>query len=147
MKILHIITSLRTGGAERIVADLCPCLQKTGDEISVLLLDGTRTALYDQLEQAGTPIETLSKGWRAMRNPFLLPRLFRYLKGNAFDIVHTHNAEDPLHIEGDNGQSWYVYYCRAGDTETSTLTVPDKLSYTLSGDNYSGFVVTVTASE
>lgn len=63
------------------------------------------------------------------------------------DIVHTHNAEDPLHIEGDNGQSWYVYYCRAGDTETSTLTVPDKLSYTLSGDNYSGFVVTVTASE
>ena len=92
MKILHIITSLRTGGAERIVADLCPCLQKTGDEISVLLLDGTRTALYDQLEQAGTPIETLSKGWRAMRNPFLLPRLFRYLKGNAFDIVHTHNT-------------------------------------------------------
>ena len=96
MKILHIITSLRTGGAERIVADLCPCLQKTGDEISVLLLDGTRTALYDQLEQAGTPIETLSKGWRAMRNPFLLPRLFRYLKGNAFDIVHTHNTAPQL---------------------------------------------------
>ena len=92
MKILHIITSLRTGGAERIVADLCPCLQKIGDEISVLLLDGTRTSLYDQLEHAGIHIDSLSKGWRAMRNPFLLPRLLRYLKNNAFDIVHSHNT-------------------------------------------------------
>lgn len=92
MKILHIITSLRTGGAERIVADLCPCLQKTGDEVSVLLLDGTRTGLYDQLEHAGIHIDSLSNGWRAMRNPFLLPRLLSYLKDNAFDIVHTHNT-------------------------------------------------------
>ena len=92
MKILHIITSLRTGGAERIVADLCPCLQKIGDEVSVLLLDGTRTSLYDQLEQTGIHLCSLSKGWRAMRNPFLFPRLLRYLKDNAFDIVHTHNT-------------------------------------------------------
>ena len=92
MKILHIITSLRTGGAERIVTDLCPCLQKTGDEVSVLLLDGTRTGLYDQLEHAGIHIDSLSKGWRAMRNPFLLPRLLRYLKNNSFDIAHTHNT-------------------------------------------------------
>ena len=92
MKILHIITSLRTGGAERIVADLCPCLLKIGDEVSVLLLDGTHTGLYDQLEHAGIHIDSLSKGWRAMRNPFLLPRLLRYLKNNSFDLVHTHNT-------------------------------------------------------
>ena len=92
MKILHVITSLRTGGAEKIVADLCPCLQKTGDEVSVLLLDGTHTSLYDQLEHAGIHIDTLSEGWRAMRNPFLLPRLLRYLKNHSFDIVHTHNS-------------------------------------------------------
>ena len=92
MKILHIITSLRTGGAERIVADLCPCLLKIGDEVSVLLLDGTRTSLYDQLEHAGIHIDSLSKGWRAMRNPFLLPRLLRYLKNRSFDLVHTHNT-------------------------------------------------------
>ena len=27
-----------------------------------------------------------------MRNPFLLPRLLRYLKNNSFDIAHTHNT-------------------------------------------------------
>ena len=92
MRILHIITSLRTGGAERIVADLCPQLKKTGDDVSILLFDGTRTSLSDPLEQAGIHIDSLSKGWRAMRNPFLLPRLLHYLKDNSFDIVHTHNT-------------------------------------------------------
>lgn len=92
MKILHIITSLRTGGAERIVADLCPRLRASGDDVSILLFDGTRTALFDPLEQAGIPIVSLSKGWRAMRNPLLLPKLLRYLKESSFDIVHTHNT-------------------------------------------------------
>lgn len=63
------------------------------------------------------------------------------------DIVHTHSVEEPLKISGDNGKQWYVYYCKASELDTTSLTVPEKLLYTVSGDNYSGFVITVTAAE
>lgn len=57
MKILHIITSLRTGGAERLLVDL-------------LLFDGTRTVLYDELQARGIRIYALGCGYRSMRSPY-----------------------------------------------------------------------------
>ena len=96
MKILHFITSLRTGGAERLVADLLPLLQNYGNEAELLLMDGTRTPLYDEVAAAGVKVSALSQGWRAMRNPFLLHKLVRFLKRGSFDIVHTHNTSCQL---------------------------------------------------
>ena len=49
MKILHFITSLRTGGAERLVCDLTPRLRDMGNEVEVLLMDGTRTPMFSEL--------------------------------------------------------------------------------------------------
>ena len=92
MRILHFITSLRTGGAERLVTDLLPAFRDAGHEASLLLMDGTRTPLYEELERKGIRIDALSTGWRAMRNPLLLKRLTSYLKDCSFDIVHTHNT-------------------------------------------------------
>ena len=43
MKILHVITSLRTGGAERLVTDLLPRFRDDGHEVSLLLFDGSGT--------------------------------------------------------------------------------------------------------
>ena len=54
MKILHVITSLRTGGAERLVAELARRHQADGDEVEVLLFDGTRTPLFEELEKGGS---------------------------------------------------------------------------------------------
>lgn len=96
MRILHIITSLRTGGAEKMVADLLPCLKKQGEEVSLLLMDGTRTPLYEDLEKSGIAIDTLSIGWRAMRNPLLIFKLIRFLRKKHFDLVHTHNTSCQL---------------------------------------------------
>ena len=96
MRILHIITSLRTGGAERLVADLLPCLKREGEDVSLLLMDGTRTPLFEQLEKSGIVVDSLSKGWRAMRNPLLIFKLFRFLRKEHFDIVHTHNTSCQL---------------------------------------------------
>lgn len=59
------------------------------------------------------------------------------------DIVHTHPVDDPLIVDGDNGRIWYVYYNRASGDGTSEITVPAGLAYTVSGDNYSGYIVTV----
>lgn len=92
MRILHIITSLRTGGAERLVTELALRHRIAGDKVEVLLFDGTRTPLVEELEKVGTPVHALGVGPGAMYNPFLLPKLARFLRQHAFDIVHSHNT-------------------------------------------------------
>ena len=92
MKILHIITSLRTGGAERLVAELAQRHQAYVDEVEVLLFDGTLTPLVEELEKGGIPVHALGKGFAAMSNPLLLPALARFLRKHPFDVVHTHNT-------------------------------------------------------
>ena len=46
MKILHIITSLRTGGAEKLLVDLLPAFKSMGHTVELLLFDGTITPFY-----------------------------------------------------------------------------------------------------
>lgn len=95
MKILHVITSLRTGGAEHLLVDLLPRLRDKGNDVELLLFDGTRTPFYDQLEQAGIIIHHLSIGGNVY-NPLHIFRLVKYLKG--YDIVHTHNTACQLFV-------------------------------------------------
>ncbi|MEY8686202.1 glycosyltransferase [Bacteroides sp. AN502(2024)] len=92
MKILHFITSLRTGGAEQLMSDLLPRLRDAGNAVKLLLMDGTHTPIYEQIEQMGIPIHSLGNGESAMHNPLLLLRLRRYLKANAFEVLHAHNT-------------------------------------------------------
>ena len=90
MKILHVITSLRTGGAEHLLVDLLPRLQEYGHDVSILLFDGTRTPFYEQLEKVGVKIHVLGKNAQSMHNPLLVFKLRKYLK--QYDIIHTHNT-------------------------------------------------------
>ena len=89
MKILHIITSLRTGGAEKLMVDLLPRLRDFGNEVELLLFDGTRTPFYDELEKVDVKIHHLAIGGNVY-NPLNIFRLMKYLKD--YDIVHTHNT-------------------------------------------------------
>lgn len=90
MKILHVITSLRTGGAEHLLVDLLPRLKSEGHDVSLLLFDGTRTPFYEELETKGIQIKSLGVGARNMYNPFWVFRLNGILRN--FDIIHTHNT-------------------------------------------------------
>lgn len=92
MKILQVITSLRTGGAERMVAELTKRMAGSGDDVELLLLDGTRTPLYDEMESSGIKVHSLGMGEKAMHNPLLAFRLRHFLKKHAFDVVHAHNS-------------------------------------------------------
>ena len=92
MKILHIITSLRIGGAERMVSELLPRLCNRGHDVELLLFDGTRSSLYDHVENEGVAIHTLGKGTMQMWNPLHVFRLRKFLHREKFDIVHTHNT-------------------------------------------------------
>ena len=89
MKILHVITSLHTGGAEHLMVDLLPQLRDLGNEVELLVFDGTRTAFYEELEQRGIKIYTLGIGGNVYhpRNIFKLRKFI----GN-YDIIHTHNT-------------------------------------------------------
>jgi len=95
MRILHIITSLRTGGAEHLMVDLLPRLRDLGNEVELLLFDGTRTPFYEQLEATGIPIHQLTLGGNVY-NPLNIFRLMRYMRG--VDIIHTHNTACQLFV-------------------------------------------------
>ena len=93
MKILHVITSLRTGGAEKLMVDLLPRLKANGLDIDLLLFDGTSTPFKQQAERAGIKIYDLGTGG-SVYSPRRLFKLLPFLR--RYDIIHTHNTAPQL---------------------------------------------------
>lgn len=91
-KILHVITSLGQGGAERLVTDLLLRLKRRGDEVVVFLFDATPTPFLEELKREGVEIVAGGKGYRQRWNPLNYFPLRRLLKNRHFDIIHTHNT-------------------------------------------------------
>lgn len=91
MKILHVITSLQLGGAERLMVDLLPRLRDKGHEVELAVFDGRETPLFAPLEQAGITIHRLATG-RNVYDPRNILDLARLLRRGHYDIVHTHNT-------------------------------------------------------
>ena len=89
MKILHVITSLRTGGAEHLMVDLLPRLRDLGNEVELLIFDGTRTAFYEELEQQSIKIHSLGIGGNVY-HPRIIFKLSKFI--GKYDIIHTHNT-------------------------------------------------------
>lgn len=101
MRILHVITTLITGGAERLMVDLLPMLRDKGDEVDLLLFDGTRTPFREELENKGVTIFELTNergitGHADVYNLSNITKLRRYLKG--YDIIHTHNTACQVYV-------------------------------------------------
>ncbi len=89
MKLLQVITSLRLGGAEKLLVDMLPFYQEKGIEVDVLLFDGKNTPLKEIVEKQGVRIFCFSDG-RTVYNPLYLFRLIPFLK--RYDVIHTHNS-------------------------------------------------------
>ncbi|MCH5172272.1 MAG: glycosyltransferase [Erysipelotrichales bacterium] len=92
MKILHIITSLRTGGAEKLVSDLLPRLRDRGNSVELLVLDGTETGWLKQIEDLGIKVIKGRKGAINMWNPLNIFLIRKTVKEGKYDIIHTHNS-------------------------------------------------------
>lgn len=95
MKILHIIPNLQTGGAESLMVDLLPRLQDEGNSVELLLFDGIRTPFYNILEAKGIRIHTLGT-IKNVYHPLYLWRMYRFLRCNKYDVIHTHNTAPQL---------------------------------------------------
>lgn len=93
MKILQVITSLHTGGAEKLITEIAPALRDRGHRVDVLLFDGTETPFKQSLHKAGIKIIRFSRGGYVY-NPLHLIRLIPYLR--KYDIIHTHNTAPQL---------------------------------------------------
>lgn len=104
MKILQVITSLLTGGAEHIVVQLAERLSlQAGVHCDICVFDGEETPFCREIEQwnemhAAEGIEPiriirLGKGFYNISYIWQLARLMRH-----YDIVHTHNSSPQLFV-------------------------------------------------
>lgn len=92
MRILYIITSLYTGGAERLMVDIIPRLKMRGLDVELLVFDGTITPFYEELSKEIVTIHSFGKG--RIYNPFFIVKMIPFLK--RYDIIHTHNTAPQL---------------------------------------------------
>lgn len=93
MKILHVITSLHTGGAETLVVNLMPRFRSLGHDVGVVVFNGQRTALMERLERECPECKVYKLG-NAYYSPSYIPKLWRIMR--QYDIVHTHNSSPQL---------------------------------------------------
>ena len=104
MKILQVITSLLTGGAEHIVVQLAEHLSlQAGVHCDICVFDGEETPFCREIEQwnevhAAEGIEPiriirLGKGFYNISYIWQLAQLMRH-----YDIVHTHNSSPQLFV-------------------------------------------------
>lgn len=93
MKILQVITSLSTGGAEKLISEIAPMLRDKGHQVDVLAFDGADTAFKKVLTDKGIKVYSFGKGCNVY-NPLFILRLTKLMKN--YDIVHTHNTAPQL---------------------------------------------------
>lgn len=95
MKILHVITSLATGGAEKLMVDLLPRMKEKGHHVELCIFDGTRTPFYEQVEAAEIKIYSFHQGGSVYNIKNIL-KLGNLIRKGKYDIVHTHNTAPQL---------------------------------------------------
>ncbi len=95
MKILHVITSLHTGGAEKLMVDLLPRFNQAGECCDLLLFDGSETPFKEMLRKAGVRLIETGRGG-SVYHPKHLLRLIPHLR--KYDIIHTHNTAPQLFV-------------------------------------------------
>lgn len=87
MKVLQIINSLATGGAERLITESIPLYQEKGIQMELLCLNNKLTPFWENLEKkSNTKIIGLTSG--SVYNPLLIFKIIPYLK--KYDLVHAH---------------------------------------------------------
>ncbi len=95
MKILQVITSLDTGGAETLVVNMVSKLRALGHQVDVCVFNGKDTPLMHRLlaENPDVKIWKLGSGYY---NPLYILKLARIMR--HYDIVHTHNSSPQLFV-------------------------------------------------
>lgn len=87
MKVLHLINSLNTGGAEKLLLETLPIYNQKVSQVDLLLLNSTKYPFLMELEnQHCCTIFSLNNG--SVYNPLLIFKIIPFLK--KYDIIHAH---------------------------------------------------------
>ena len=87
MKILQVINSLGTGGAEKLLLDTIPKYNTSGLSMDLLLLNGTEYPFLTELKRQND-LTIFNFGTGSVYNPLYVFRLIKFLK--KYDLVHVH---------------------------------------------------------
>ena len=88
--IVHVLTSLAVGGAERLVVGLCASQARLGYRVLVFLEEPAGGPLSAELERRGVAVIRVRKrsgGW----DPWLVGRLALRFARERVQLFHTHN--------------------------------------------------------
>ena len=88
IKLLLIIDHLDPGGAQRQIIELVKRLPRSEFQITVCNLDGTRAELAEEIQEIGITVHSINQsGFLDLKALF---SLYKFIKDNSFDIVHTY---------------------------------------------------------
>jgi glycosyltransferase involved in cell wall biosynthesis len=92
LRIAHVVLQLRTGGMEKVLAELARHADRDAHDLHFVCL-GDTGPVADEIAALGWPVTVLAKP-RGLRPSFVL-KLARLFTSLGTDVVHTHN-NDPL---------------------------------------------------
>ena len=95
MKILQVITSLETGGAEMLVVQMTSRLRRMGHDVDVCVFNGHDTPLMELLKSNNPEIKIYKLG-KGVYNPLFILKLAGIMRN--YDIVHSHNSSPQLFV-------------------------------------------------
>ena len=93
MKILHVITSLNIGGAEKLITEIVPAMIENGNQVDVLAFNGEDTNFKQMLESRGVHVISFCNE-KKYYNPIYIWKLIWIIR--KYDIVHTHLTSPQL---------------------------------------------------
>lgn len=88
MHIIHVIDSLKIGGAEKLVFDLAVMQRQMGNDVAVAVLAGTGSELEKELRGRGIPVHAVNGTGGSVYSPAAVFRIGRFLR--EADVVHVH---------------------------------------------------------
>jgi glycosyltransferase involved in cell wall biosynthesis len=87
MKVLHVINSLATGGAEKLILETFPLYKEKGLEIDVLVLNGLESPFIKQLNKLNC-CNIYSLKFKSVYNPMAIFKIIPYLRN--YNLIHVH---------------------------------------------------------
>ena len=87
MKVLQVINSLATGGAEKLLLETIPLYREKGIDMDILVLNGTEHPFMKQLKSLNC-CGVYSLGSKSVYNPIAIFKIIPYLR--KYDLIHVH---------------------------------------------------------